>query len=43
MVQYRASRGRRTLRRRGRGVVLDVNHRNTAEVLEFAKQMVADD
>ncbi len=27
----------------GRGVVLDVNHRNTAEVLEFAKQMVADD
>jgi hypothetical protein len=27
----------------GRGVVLDVNHRNTAEILEFAKQMVADD
>jgi superfamily I DNA/RNA helicase len=27
----------------GRGVVLDVNHRNTAEVLDFAKQMVADD
>ncbi|MCS6524235.1 3'-5' exonuclease [Curtobacterium citreum] len=27
----------------GRGVVLDLNHRNTAEVLEFAKQMVADD
>ncbi|WP_267424860.1 MULTISPECIES: nuclease-related domain-containing DEAD/DEAH box helicase [unclassified Curtobacterium] len=27
----------------GRGVVLDVNHRNTAEILDFAKQMVADD
>jgi hypothetical protein len=27
----------------GRGVVLDVNHRNTAEILEFAKEMVADD
>lgn len=27
----------------GRGVVLDVNHRNTAEILEFAKQMVAAD
>lgn len=27
----------------GRGVVLDVNHRNTAEVLAFAKQMVTDD
>lgn len=27
----------------GRGVVLDVNHRNTVEILEFAKQMVADD
>ncbi|MGL3198228.1 MULTISPECIES: 3'-5' exonuclease [Curtobacterium] len=27
----------------GRGVVLDVNHRNTAEILEFAKQMVAED
>ncbi|MFJ3380303.1 UvrD-helicase domain-containing protein [Curtobacterium sp. NPDC090217] len=27
----------------GRGVVLDVNHRNTAEILEFAKRMVADD
>jgi len=27
----------------GRGVVLDVNHRNTAEILEFAKQIVADD
>ncbi|MCM3521486.1 nuclease-related domain-containing DEAD/DEAH box helicase [Curtobacterium sp. P97] len=27
----------------GRGVVLDVNHRNTAEILDFAKQMVTDD
>ncbi|MBF4582000.1 UvrD-helicase domain-containing protein [Curtobacterium sp. VKM Ac-2865] len=27
----------------GRGVVLDVNHRNTAEILDFAKQMVAGD
>lgn len=27
----------------GRGVVLDVNHRNTAEILDFAKQMVAAD
>jgi len=27
----------------GRGVVLDVNHRNTAEILDFAKKMVADD
>lgn len=27
----------------GRGVVLDVNHRNTAEILDFAKEMVADD
>jgi hypothetical protein len=27
----------------GRGVVLDVNHRNTAEILEFARKMVADD
>ncbi|MFS0730049.1 3'-5' exonuclease [Curtobacterium sp. 1P10AnD] len=27
----------------GRGVVLDLNHRNTAEILEFAKEMVADD
>ncbi len=27
----------------GRGVVLDVNHRNTAEILEFAKDMVAND
>ncbi|WP_416394491.1 MULTISPECIES: UvrD-helicase domain-containing protein [unclassified Curtobacterium] len=27
----------------GRGVVLDVNHRNTAEILEFAKEMLADD
>ncbi|MGN7221241.1 hypothetical protein ACTHQN_00130 [Curtobacterium flaccumfaciens] len=27
----------------GRGVVLDVNHRNTAEILEFAKEMMADD
>ncbi|MFJ4220795.1 3'-5' exonuclease [Curtobacterium luteum] len=27
----------------GRGVVLDVNHRNTAEILEFAKEMVAND
>jgi len=27
----------------GRGVVLDANHRNTAEILDFAKQMVAAD
>ncbi|KQO65179.1 hypothetical protein ASF23_03445 [Curtobacterium sp. Leaf261] len=27
----------------GRGVVLDVNHRNTAEILDFAKGMVAED
>lgn len=27
----------------GRGVVLDVNHRNTAEILAFAKALVADD
>ncbi|MCS5507215.1 UvrD-helicase domain-containing protein [Curtobacterium flaccumfaciens] len=27
----------------GRGVVLEVNHRNTAEILDFAKQMVAAD
>ncbi len=27
----------------GRGVVLDVNHRNTTEILEFAKQIVAAD
>lgn len=27
----------------GRGVVLDVNHRSTAEILDFAKQMVAAD
>ncbi|MDR6171148.1 UvrD-helicase domain-containing protein [Curtobacterium sp. SORGH_AS_0776] len=31
------------IRLSGRGVVLDVNHRNTAEILEFAKEMVADD
>lgn len=27
----------------GRGVVLDVNHRNTTESLDFAKQTVAAD
>jgi hypothetical protein len=27
----------------GRGVVLDVDHRNTEEILDFAKQMVASD
>lgn len=27
----------------GRVVVLDVNHRNAAGILDFAKQMVADD
>lgn len=27
----------------GRGVVLDVNHRNTVETLDFAKEVVADD